>query len=250
MTHLPAKRSGIAALACLLVLSSTAVSAQAFRMESLGSARPGPVLVQAAPENAETVRLLSGLAKIESDLQLGLLFLADGLQNPEGSHFFHPRRETYPGLRDGLIAAGIEDFEPLLVALEAGGDKAAVMQSYTAVIGSLMQARATLAPAPRDMLLSIIDLAKAAADEINPEGATDVQKFQDAWAMLMVARNQLDLLMRADDAAVATAAQRMATAFDDVILSMPDPNAKAPVTYDPSALILVIQSAEALVGSA
>lgn len=224
-----------------------AVSAQAFRTELLG--QPTLVRVQAQAANPETVRLLSGLAKIESDLQLGMLFLMDGLTNPEGSHFTHPRAETWPEIKDALLAAGVADFEALLQKLEAGGEQEAVVDAYTEVIAALMHARTTLNPSDKDAILSIVEQARAVVGEINAEGPTEVNNYQDAWAMLMVARSQVDLLMKNKDPAIAKAAGDMAMAFDDVILSMPDPSVKAPVDFDPSPIISAVGMLEALAGS-
>lgn len=232
--------------AALFALAPSA-DAQAFRVEI--PVPTGPILAEATAGNPETVRLLTGLAKIESDLQLGLLFLKDGLVDPEGSHFTHPRIETLPALRDGLAAAGVADIEPFLVALEAGGDEDAVMSAFTAATGALMKARSILRPSTKDMLLSIVDQARAVAAEINPTGPTELANYQDAWAMLTVARTQIDLLVRNEDPAVAKAARDMALAFDDVILSMPDPNAGGPVTFDPAPILAAIGILEGLAGS-
>lgn len=210
----------------------------------------GPILAEATATSPETVRLLTGLAKIESDLQLGLLFFADGLSNPEGSHFTHPMAETYPGIKDGLAAAGVADFSAQLVALEGGGSKEAVMAAYTAATAALMQARSTLRASPRDLLLSIVDQTRAAVSEINATGPTEVQNYQDAWAMLMVARTQIDLLIRNEDPKIVEAAKTMALTFDDVILTMPDPNTRAPVMFDPTPIIEAVGKLEALAGSA
>lgn len=231
----------------VLVASASVAAAQGFRVDTLH--QPGPILAEATASSPETVHLLTALAKIESDLQLGLLFLADGLVHPEGSHFTHPRAETYPGIKDSLAAAGVADFEPLLLALEAGGEKDAVIASYTAAVGALMGARSTLRPTDRDMLLSIVDQARAIAGEINPAGPTEVANYQDGWAMLMVARNQIDLLLKSKDPVIAKAASEMALTFDDVILSMPDPNTSAPVAFDPAPILSAITTLEGLAGS-
>lgn len=240
------------AVACLLSVSlfgtTASVSAQAVRLQALWV--PGPTLAEAPASNPEIVRLLSGLAKIESDLQLGLLFLKDGLTNPEGSHFTHPRAETFPEIKDGLAAAGVADLEPLLVALETGGSEEAVLAAYADATAALMQARTMLHPDPRDLLVSIVDQTRAVAAEINPSGPTDVANYQDAWAMLMVARNQIDLLTRNEDPAIAEAAKTMALTFDDVILSMPDPSTTTPVAFDPAPILNAIGVLETVVGGA
>ncbi|MBA3909706.1 MAG: hypothetical protein C0524_07415 [Rhodobacter sp.] len=238
-------------MAAMLSVLSTAAGAQAFRAESMVHSGPanGAVPVQATVSDPELILLLSGLAKIESDLQLGMLFLQDGLSNAEGSHFAEPRVETYPNIKEGLVKAGIADFEALLVALEAGGDKATVTAAYTEAITAIMRARSTLRPSAQDMLTSIVDQARAVADEMNPAGPTELQNYQDAWAMLMVARTQVDLLSRSQDAAIIEAAREMVSAFDNIIIEMPDPNAGGAVAFDPAPLLEVITRLERLAGS-
>lgn len=223
------------------------VSAQVVR--GVIPAEPVFVLAEASATNPETVRLLAALGKVESDLQLGMLFMQDGLTNAEGSHFTHPRHETIPGIKDGLAAAGVADIEPLLVTLEGGGDAATVTANYQAVITALAMARSTLAPTNRDLLLSIVAQAEAVVGEINAVGPTEVNNYQDAWAMLMVARGQVDLLMGDSDAAIKSAATEMALALDDVILSMPDPNVAAPVEFDPAPINALKEKMEALAGT-
>jgi len=76
-----------------------------------------------------------------------------------------------------------------------------------------------------------------------------VNNYQDAWAMLMVARGQVDLLMGNSDPAIAKAATDMGMALDDVILSMPDPNVAAPVEFDPAPINALKEKMEALAGT-
>lgn len=237
--------AAVAAVSCL-VLTSVA-SAQVFRFEVLGPATV--VRAQAAASNPETVRLLLGLAKIESDLQLGMLFLQEGLANPEGSHFSHPRVETWPGIKEGVIAAGGPDLEGILQKLEGGGGKDAVLANYTAALGAVMKARSALNPTDQDIIQSIVAQAKAVVGEINASGPTAAQDFQDGWAMLMVARTQVDLLLRNQDPAVAKAAAEMAMALDDVIISMPDPAQSAPVLFDPAPILAAVSKLEGMAGS-
>lgn len=202
--------------------------------------QPQLIPAQAAATNPETVRILAALGKIESDLQLGMLFLQDGLTNPEGSHFAHPRMETLPGIKDGLAAAGAADLEPLLVALEAGGDAATVAGNYQAVITEIMMARSALKPTNRDLLLAILAQTEAVAGEINASGPTEVANYQDAWSMLMIARMQVDLLLGDPDPAVVSAATDIGLALDDVILSMPDPSVPEPVDFDPTPILALV----------
>lgn len=242
-----ARSSGLLAIVSLVSLAAGSVQAQAFRSEGL--ALPGPVLVEGTAEGPELVALLAGLAKIESDLQLGLLFMVDGLSSPEGSHFSHPLAETYPAIKDGLAAAGVKDLEPLLAALEAGGDKDTVMAAYKAATAGLMEARSVLRPSPSIMLQAIVTKTRDALAEINADGPTEVNNYQDAWAMLMVARTNLDLLVRSDDPAVAKAAEGLILGFDDIILTMPDPNISAPITFDPAPIAALLSQLEAAAGS-
>ncbi len=238
-------------LATALALTGADTSAQAFRADLPlhPGTLAGPVLVEGEVSNPEVVPLLTGLAKIESDLQLGMLFLADGLTNPSGSHFTHPRAETYPMIKDGLAKAGIADFEAQLVALEAGGDSATVTAAYTAAVAAIMGARSTLRPSVQDLVASIADQTRAVVGEINPAGPTEVQNYQDAWAMLLVARNQIDLLSQGQDAPVIQAAKELGLAIDDIIISMPDPAASGPVTFDAAPLLQVITGLDALAGT-
>jgi hypothetical protein len=124
-----------------------------------------------------------------------------------------------------------------------------VTANYQAVITALAMARSTLAPTNRDLLLSIVAQAEAVVGEINATGPTEVNNYQDAWAMLMVARGQVDLLMGDSDAAIKSAATEMALALDDVILSMPDPNVAAPVEFDPAPINALKEKMEALAGT-
>jgi hypothetical protein len=229
------------------MLVTAAAPAQGFRVDLL--APPGPILTQAAVSPEETVRLLTGLAKIQSDMILGLLFLQDGISSTGGSHFSAPRAETYPGLKDGLLAAGAVDFEPQLIALEAGGDKEAVLAAYAAANVAVIQARSILRATSRDLLQSIVEQTRAAAAEINPEGPTEVASYQDAWAMTMVARSQVDLLLFSGDGAVIKAANQMALTLDDVILYLPDPSVGTPVELDASVLLEALTVLEGLAGS-
>lgn len=208
--------------------------------------KPAISLVEAISTNPETVRILAALGKIESDLTLGMLFMQDGLTNPEGSHFAHPRIETLPAIKDGLSAAGIEDMEPLLVTLEGGGDAATVTENFQNVITAIMLARSTLKPSSRDLLLSIVAQTEAVVGEISTSGPTEVNNYQDAWAMLMVARGQVDLMMGDPDPAVVSEATEMGMDMDNVILSLPDPNVSAPVEYDPAPILTLEAKMEAL----
>lgn len=226
---------------------TSAALAQVYRTEIVTSRMV--IRVEGEAPSADTVMLLASLGKIESDLQLGMLFLVDGLVNPEGSHFTHPRIETYPLIKEKLVAAGVADFEGLLETLESGGDAATVTAAYTDVVTTLAQARSALHPSTKDMVLSIVEQVRAVVSEINPAGPTETANYQDGWSMLMVARGQVDLLLGDADPAVAQAATDMGMALDDVILSMPDPAITAPVAFDPAPIAALLAQLEALAGS-
>lgn len=213
----------------------TEANAQGLRFVS-----PAPsaqvVLIEAEAANADTVQLILGISKIRADLQLGMLFLQDGLTHPEGSHFARPRATVWPEIRDGLAAAGIADIEPLLLTLEQSTTADAATAAFRDAEAALLKAQSALKPAPKTLAVAVIETVKAAAAEINPAGPTEVGAYQRAWSLLMVARGQLDLLARSEDAAIAKLATDEAIMLDDVILSMPDPNQTAPVAYDPAGL--------------
>lgn len=236
----------------LLLLSSLAAgwgvgaNAQALRSETL--ILPGPVTVQAEAVREETVRLLTGLAFIENKLNAGLLFLQDGLAHPEGSHFMRALTVTYPEIKEGLLAAGIADLEPLLAALVNDHDIVSIKKDYTLALAAVLKARSSLNYTGQELLQSVVEQMKLAATEINPAGPTDLHDYQDAWAAILVARSELDLLLRNEDAAAAKAAEQMVPVFDDLILSMPDPNAAGPVAFDPALIDQAITSLTGLAG--
>lgn len=244
--------SPVSYFAAAVIASATAlhlaggVSAQTINTETL--IFPGPDLVEGEVRNLDTVLLLTGLAKIESDLQLGLLFLTDGMVSAEGSHFSRPRAETLPAIQDALVKAGVPDLEPLLMALEEAADSIAVESAYKEAVGAIMMARSVLKPTAQDRLRSIVAQVRLVASEINPAGPTELESYQEAWAMLLVARGDIDLLGRDEDPIIANAAKRMATTMDDIILSMPDPNAAGPVAFDPSLIQQTIMQMAVLAG--
>lgn len=193
------------------------------------------VLVEGEAADAETLRLLAGIGEIRADLKLGLLFLQEDLQRPEGSHFAHAREVVLPTIAEGLTAAGVADIAPLLQALEEAKSEEAVKAAYNEAEGALLRARSALNPSSDLVLQSVAAMTQAAADLIDGSGTTPVADYQRAWEILIVARGELDLL--AKDPAAAKRAGEQALAMDDVILFMPDPNQPAPVAFD-KALIL------------
>jgi hypothetical protein len=203
-----------------------------------------PILVQ-----SDTVSLLAGLIGIERDLILGNLFLQDGLVSETGSHFEHPRRDDFPVIKDGLAAAGAPDLEPLLIALETAREKEEVEAAIISVRTGLKKAKEVLAPTEADLLAAVIQAADAARVELDPSGTTAVYDYQDAWGLLMAARGALDPLIFSRDPAVKIAATDMALAFDEVVLFAPDPNAKAPVVFDPALIADLIATLSGASGS-
>jgi hypothetical protein len=198
------------------------------------------VSVRAVAVSDETVSLMAGLIGIERDLLLGQLFLQDGLVSAEGSHFTHPRHDNFPSIKDGLAEVGAPDLEPLLIALEEATEKEAVDKAYIGVLTGVKRAKETLAPTEQDVLAAVIETAEASFSMLDPSGTTEVIAYQEAWGLLMVARGQLDVLIFSKDPAVKTSATKMALAFDDVVLTAPDPGAKAPVAFDPAVVAAMI----------
>jgi hypothetical protein len=220
-----------AALAALVAsVAASPLAAQAFRTDGLHL--PTTNLISVEASSNDTVQVLAGIGEIRAALQLGLLFLDQGLSHPDGSHFKTPRAHVYPEIRETLARVGAPDLEPLLQALESASDKDAVTAAFSAVEGGLQKARAKLAPTSADTILAVHTMASDAAAKINASGPTSVPAYQDAWAIIMSARGELDLLMRDPDPTIAKLAKEEAMLFDDLIISLPDPNQPSPVTVD------------------
>ena len=194
--------------------------------------------VEAQASNPETVRLLVGLGQIRADLQLGMLLLGEPSAE---AYFSHPRAEILPGIADGLLAAGVPDLAPVLQALEGGGGKGVARKGHVEAEKALLKARSTLNPSGEDAALAVLELAKGAAGQINASGPTEAKPYQIAWAQLMVARGELDLLARSNDPGLAKLAVAEGMALDEIILSMPDPNQTAPVAFDPTPIWQLIE---------
>ena len=96
------------------------------------------------------------------------------------------------------------------------------------------------------MAFTVLGLAQLAAAEINASGPTEVAAYQTAWALLMAARGELDLLARNQEPGMAKLAVKETLAIDDVILSMPDPNQMAPVNFDPTPILQLIDRLKAV----
>lgn len=220
------------------------LSAQALRTD--GPTSPAAILVEGEAAKVETVVMLTGLAAIERDMMLGILFLNDGLVSTVGSHFTHARQESLPLIKDGLAAAGIADFEPLLVALEGATDDDAVKAAEQAVMTAVLKAGSALKPSDQDRIMAMVAGLKAAHDRFNAAGPTDAVDYQNGWAGLIVERGKVDLLMKSADPAIAKAATDLAVALDDIILSLPDPATAAPVTFDPAPIAELLGQISAL----
>lgn len=216
--------------------------AQAFRSEVLGANIQTEIKIEAS--SPEIVRLLAGIIEIRSDLQLGLLAKHDGLP---AAHINDARTIVWPEFREGLMAAGMADLDPLLRKLDEASDSAAVAAAHAEIEGALMKGRAALNPSSADVLLSLNAVARTIATEtISQSGPTDAHDFQDAWAMILAARGELDLLMRDSDPAIAKYAREAAMAFDEVIISLPDPGRAGPVEIDPALFKDLVTRLEAI----
>ncbi|MBL9049802.1 MAG: hypothetical protein JNK19_06800 [Tabrizicola sp.] len=223
-------------------LLSQAAMGQAFRSDVLGASILHETKIEAS--NVDVVHVLAGIGAIRADLQLGLLFLQEDMTRPEGSHFLHPRHEGWPRIKDTFIAAGGADIEPLLVALEGATDKEAVLAAYQAVEKELAKGRSALQPTSADVLLALHEMVTDAEAAIDPSGITAVADYQNAWSIIMVARGELDFLAR--DPAIAKIAAEQAMAFDDLIISLPDPHQSAPVAVDPALFKALLTRIEEL----
>lgn len=223
-----------AALPVLVLTASLLVSPVVLAQMRLPVPEVGrpTLLVEGEAANADALRLLLGLAEIRADLQLGLLSVQEGRAGAGAAHFGHARETVLPGLAEGLAAAGVADLGPLIEALETSGGETERKDAYHALESAMLRARASLHPTSDQVLQSVSEMARAAAAKIDASGQTAVPDYQAAWAILMVARGELDLLSRDQDRAVAQLAGKTAMAFDEVILFMPDPMQSGPVAFD------------------
>lgn len=220
----------LASVAAAGLALADAAAAQTFRSETLGWQARTEIKIEAS--SPEIVRLLAGIMEIRSDVQLGLLAKQDGRP---AAHINDARTIVWPEHREALMAAGMVDLDPLLQKLDAATDKAAIVAAHTEIEGALMKGRAALNPSSADVLLSLHAVAEEVATQtINPSGPTDAHDYQDAWARIMAARGELDLLMHDSDPAIAKYAGEAAMAFDEVIISLPDPGQGGPVEVDPA----------------
>jgi hypothetical protein len=190
------------------------------------------ILLDAEAEASDKIALLHELALIESNVHLGMLFAHDHLADPTDSHASDPHRAIWPALKDSLLALGVTDFGPLLQQFAETADEKAVATVGAQILAEVAKARSKLAPTEAEISASVLELTREAAAKLNADGPTDLAAYQDAWAILSVARTEADLLLRAKDPVLAKSAVKIVLALDDVILFMPDPAAAGPVSFD------------------
>lgn len=225
-----------AALLCLAgaaIMAAPTTAGTPFLMdpkaaESLWSA-------EAAATNPETVRLLAGLVAIRNEMLLGQLFL-QGNADSQSPHFVKAHVEVLPTIRDGLAAAGAPDLEPALAALVAASDSAAVGKAQLDVELAVGKAEAALKPTEQDRVAATVEAVRAATGLIDASGTTDLASYQEAWGLILSAQDFLDELAASKDPVIKSKASAMVAAFDDVILSLPDPMASGPVDVDPALI--------------
>ena len=208
--------------------------------------RPALAVIPAEAASADKVALLHGLALIESDVRLALLFARDGAPGGDAAHGTHPIQQTWPAVKDGLIAAGAQDLGPVLEQLAAAKGEQSIRAAGRDALTALFKARAALAATPADIGASVLDLTLGAAEMIDASGTTPADRYQDAWSLLNVARTEADLLMRTGDRALARSAEKIVMALDDVILLMPDPAVGAPVDFDRAVIVQAATRVETL----
>lgn len=240
--HLRSRTSQLVLLTVVGLTIGSAASGQAFRSEVLG--RTDRIEVRIEASSSETVRLLAGILEIRGDLQLGLLAKQAGQSAP---HIVDARTIVWPQFREGLMAAGMSDIDPLLQALEEASEKEAIAAAFADVESALLKGRSAMHPTSADVLLSLHAVAKEVATTlINPASPTELHDYQDAWAMILAARGELDLLMRDPDPFIAKYATESAMAFDEVIIALPDPNQPGAVEVDAQLFQTLVQRLEQL----
>jgi hypothetical protein len=233
-------------LAAGLAVAGTASAAFNLPMMPSPKAQGGLIEVEAA--NADKVDQLVALAAIQSDLQLGLLFVQESGVAAAAPYLARPTADTWPAIKDGILAAGGTDLGPLLAAMQAGADVAVVYESYVQVSVGMAQTRTALAPTSADAVAAILTQMRQVAAGLNATGPTEADAYREAWAMLMTTRNQLDLLSRDPDQAVVKAVGEVALAMDDLILSLPYPVTADPVALDPALVLDAVKPLEAVAG--
>lgn len=229
--------------------------AQSLNTETLQ--KPGPTFAEATAATIDKVAFLTALARIESDVRLGVLFVHDGLDDQAVVHFAAPRAETIPAIADTLQSLGLVDFEARFADLEAAGGDDEVKAAVKQALRELSKARLKVRPTATEKIQSITENLRAAADLINPDGPTEVAAFQDTWGMVIVAREHIDLfargkdltlLGRTPDPALITGAQDMGALVDTILIDLPDPVVPVPMALDPAIMTKVIDEMAGLSG--
>jgi hypothetical protein len=244
----PLARSTALRFALATGFAFAATASSAFNLPMFPSSPGRTAVIQAEAANVAKVDLLTALAAIQSDLQLGLLFLQESGPPAAAPFLARPATEKWPAIKDSVIAAGGTDLGPLLTALQAGSDSAAIYESYVEVSVGMAKARTALAPSTADSVAAILAQTRQVAAGLNVAGPTEAEAYRQAWAMLMTTRNQLDLLVRDPDPAVSKAVAEVALAMDDLILSLPYPVTADPVMLDPAQVLDAVKPLEAVTG--
>jgi hypothetical protein len=224
-----ARTSQFALAASLGLTLATAAAAQSVTVVS----DSGPLLILAEAPAAERAQLLAGLGEIRSDLQQAMLTESSEVA---AVNYQHALAEVWPGLKEAMLAAGVADLEPVLQKLAAGGDKDALHHAMIEAEGALQKARSVLAPSDAEVVAAVTVLAGQAAGEIADSGPTDATAYEAAWANLMVARGELDMLSHSSDPAMVKLAMAEAMAIDDMFISLPHPGETGAVTVDPTPI--------------
>jgi hypothetical protein len=241
-------RSAVLRLGLATGLAFAATASTAHTLPMVPSPLARGILIEAEAANADKVDQLVALAAIQSDLQLGLLFLQESGVEAAAPFLAHPGTETWPAIKDSILAAGGTDLTPLFAELQQGGDAGKVYESYVQVSVGLAKTRTALAPSSADAVAAILTQMRQVAAGLNAAGPTEAEAYRHAWAMLITSRNQLDLLSRDPDQAVVKAVGQVAQAMDELILALPYPVTADPVALDPAQVLEAIKPLEAVAG--
>ncbi|OYX26467.1 MAG: hypothetical protein B7Z10_03175 [Rhodobacterales bacterium 32-66-7] len=251
----------LSALLALAISPGVAGPAKAQALDTEALQPPQTVLVEAPASTPaptlDKVAFLTALARIEADVKLGVLFVHDGADDKAVVHFAAPRAETIPVIAETLHSLGLVDFEARFADLEAASGDDAVKAAVKQALRELSKARLKVRPTAQQKIQSIEAQLVAAAALFNPDGLTEVADFQDAWGIVMVARDQIDLFARGKDStllgrtpdpALITGAQDLGALVDNVMIDLPDPAIPVPVPFDPASITALIEELAVLAG--
>ena len=239
MTHATLLTSGLFATALALAPTGTVTAQTPYTTPP--STTPSVILAEAAVTALDKVAFLTALAKIESDIKLGVLFVFDGKEDAAALHFSRPRAETIPTISGALQSLKLVDFETRFADLEAATGKDAIAAAVKQAMRELSKARLKVKPTAKDKFHSMVAQLEAAAALLNPNSPTETAAFQDSWGMVMVARDQIDLfargkdltlLGRTPDKGMIDGAKTLGFTIDIVLLDLPDPAVPVPVALD------------------